>query len=99
MSKESVSIALSHFGDSPTRLALAIGGKVKRQNVEHWARAGSVPVEYCAAVERLTGGLVRRWALREFDWWVIWPELIGTPDAPALPESAAAGSAEALAHA
>lgn len=85
MSKEAITAALSCFDDSPTKVARALGGQVRRQNVEHWARTGSVPVEYCAMLERLTNGRVRRWALRKDDWHRIWPELAGVEGAPAVP--------------
>lgn len=29
---------------------------------------------------------LRRWHLRPRDWWLIWPELIGTEGAPAVPQ-------------
>lgn len=35
-------------------------------------------------VESESGGVVRRWDLRPDDWPRIWPELIGTPGAPAV---------------
>lgn len=46
----------------------------------------SAPAERCAAIEQATGGAVRRWDLRPIDWHRIWPELIGTPGAPDVPE-------------
>lgn len=44
-----------------------------------------VPAEHCAALERATGGKVRRWDLRPEDWHRIWPELQGTEGAPPAP--------------
>lgn len=41
---------------------------------------------FCVQIERLTKGSVCRWDLRPDDWHLIWPELIGTDGAPALPE-------------
>jgi DNA-binding transcriptional regulator YdaS (Cro superfamily) len=41
-----------------------------------------VPVQRCSCIEKATGFVVRRWDLRPKDWWVIWPELIGTDGAP-----------------
>jgi DNA-binding transcriptional regulator YdaS (Cro superfamily) len=36
--------------------------------------------------EQMTGGRLRRWHVRKRDWHLIWPELIGTEAAPAIPE-------------
>ena len=33
------------------------------------------PLEYCAAIERVTDGAVTRKDLRPDDWHLIWPEL------------------------
>lgn len=43
-----------------------------------------------AAIERETGGAVRRWELRPNDWHVVWPELVGAVDAPDVPLAVAA---------
>ena len=48
-----------------------------------------VPAERCPAIEAATDGAVRRWDLRPDDWHRIWPELIGSPGAPEVPEPAA----------
>lgn len=37
----------------------------------------------CVLIERATGGVCKRWDLRPNDWWRHWPDLIGTPGAPA----------------
>jgi DNA-binding transcriptional regulator YdaS (Cro superfamily) len=34
--------------------------------------------------ERDTGGRLRRWMLRQSDWHVTWPELVGADGAPAI---------------
>jgi DNA-binding transcriptional regulator YdaS (Cro superfamily) len=44
--------------------------------------------ELAVAVERESKGRVRRWDLRPDDWYRIWPELIDTDGAPAIPQSA-----------
>ena len=63
--------------------ALAFRINVKQPVVSNWrARGNSVPSEHCAAVERATGGVVKRWHLRPDDWHRIWPELIGSEGAP-----------------
>ena len=36
----------------------------------------------CVQIGSLTSGEVTRWDLRPNDWWLIWPELIGSPGAP-----------------
>lgn len=45
--------------------------------------------ENCVDIERVTGGLVRRWDLRPDDWHRIWPELIGAEGAPDVPAAEA----------
>lgn len=50
----------------------------------------NVTAERAAAIERATEGAVRRWDLRPTDWWLIWPELVGTPGAPEAPTREAA---------
>ena len=37
-----------------TALASAVGGKVQTGHVYYWLKAGSVPAEYCPAIERAT---------------------------------------------
>lgn len=62
--------------------------------ISQMANAGrGVPAERCAAIERATGGAVRRWDLRPADWHLIWPELAGTDGAPDVPEAQAAEAA------
>lgn len=76
--------ALDKFDGSPTKMAAAIGGDVKRQHIEHWLKSGRVPPEHCPAVSDLTG--VALWDLRPDDWYRIWPMVIdkkGAPDVPA----------------
>lgn len=36
--------------------------------------------------EQKTGGRLRRWHLRMTDWWMHWPELIGSEGAPPIPK-------------
>ena len=56
-------------------LAEALGFK-DRRNVWPWFKTDrSVPVEHCAAIERITNGAVTRQELRPDDWQAIWPEL------------------------
>lgn len=37
-------------------------------------------------LERHTAGKVMRWDMRPADWHLIWPELIGRPGAPEVPQ-------------
>lgn len=53
------------------------------QNIMYGVRPCSA--ELAVAVERESGGVVRRWDLRPDDWWRIWPELIGVEGAPQVP--------------
>jgi DNA-binding transcriptional regulator YdaS (Cro superfamily) len=51
--------ALKAFDNSPTALAAAIGGDVKRQHVEHWLNKGRVPPAHRPSIERVTEGRIR----------------------------------------
>lgn len=65
--------------DGLTKLAQAMG--LSPQRITNWRKRG-VPVEHCAELEAITNCAVRRWEMRPNDWFVIWPELIGTEGAP-----------------
>lgn len=41
-------------------------------------------------VESSSGGRVRRWHVRMFDWHETWPDLVGTEGAPPIPTAQAA---------
>lgn len=43
--------------------------------------------EEAVRIERESGGLVRRWDVRTTDWHLIWPELIGSNEAPPIPSA------------
>lgn len=59
---------------------------VQPQLLWQWARkVRAVPIPRCIPLEQATGMSVRRWDLRPGDWHRIWPELIGTEGAPAVP--------------
>lgn len=66
----------------PTAVARMTGCKVP--SVIKWRRTG-IPVIRAPAIELATGGKVMRWHLRPNDWHLIWPELVGRADAPAVP--------------
>lgn len=78
------------------RAAAAVGGQaklaallnVKAPTVNQWVkRVRPIPLDRCALIERVTNGAVRRWDLRPDDWHLIWPELVGTEGAPAIPQT------------
>ncbi len=54
-------------------LALRLGVKVSA--IGNWKDRG-VPLEHCASIERVCGGVVTRRDLRPKDWMLIWPELV-----------------------
>lgn len=47
-----------------SELARRIGGKVRQAHVWNWKRSGTVPAEYCRAIEEATHGEVTRYQLR-----------------------------------
>jgi DNA-binding transcriptional regulator YdaS (Cro superfamily) len=44
----------------------------------------------CVDIEKRSKGEIRRWDLRPADWFLIWPELVGTEGAPEIPKKKAA---------
>lgn len=46
--------------------------------------------ELAVSIEQATSGVVKRWDLRQGDWHLIWPELIGQEGAPKVVSQAAA---------
>jgi DNA-binding transcriptional regulator YdaS (Cro superfamily) len=79
---------------------------IKPPSVSGWIadQKNSIPegrlIELGAEIEKVTP--YRRWHLRPDDWFVIWPELIGTQGAPRIPTGTAAkkptGSAWTAVH-
>lgn len=65
---------LARFDGSPTNLAAAMGGDVKRQNVEHWMKTGRVPPQHCPTLERLLRGAIPCESLRRDLEWVRVPD-------------------------
>lgn len=61
---------LEHFGESPAKLAAAVGAK-STAAVCNWARRG-IPVDIAKTIEGLTGISVRE--LRPEDWQRYWPD-------------------------
>ena len=70
-------------------LAAAIGVSASAPSM--WRSRLNVPPLHCAAIEAATNGAVTRRDLRPDDWHRIWPELIGTDGAPAIPQEVAHG--------
>lgn len=58
-----------------TQQVVADACGVRQSAVSAWVKRGTVPVEHCAQIERLTEGKVTRRDLRPHDWARIWPEL------------------------
>ena len=65
-----IQAAVAKFDGSPTRLAIATDGRVTRQNIEHWLKAGRVPAEKAPLIERASGVPVEA-LCPEADWNVI----------------------------
>ncbi|MEJ2803828.1 YdaS family helix-turn-helix protein [Comamonadaceae bacterium PP-2] len=71
---------------------VAVGGKsamarhlgVAQSRLSNWLARSSVPEAYCAEIERLSSGLVRRWDFFPASWHRVWPELVGAPGAPCV---------------
>ena len=72
------------------RAAMAAGGRVRLADtlnvtvaaISNW-KARGVPIQHCAAIERISGGTVTRQELRPDDWQRIWPELAASDIEPA----------------
>jgi hypothetical protein len=76
---------------APTTAQVAVGiGLGSDGTIRQWKSDPNrrVAVENVPALEQFSGGKVRRWDCYPDIWWRIWPELIGTPGAPPLPEGA-----------
>lgn len=69
--KELIELASKVVG-SQSKLANALG--VTQQNISYWKSSG-MPVEYGAAIEAATKGVVTRKALFPLTWQNYWPEL------------------------
>lgn len=55
---QAIERAVTLLGGTPSTMAAAMGGKIKRQHVEYWISCGRVPSEHSPQVERLTDGAV-----------------------------------------
>jgi DNA-binding transcriptional regulator YdaS (Cro superfamily) len=66
-------------------LAKAIGAHAP--DVSRWADGKRpIPLEYGAAIESATGGLVTRREMFPNDWARVWPELVERPTATTEPQ-------------
>lgn len=74
--KTGIQRAVELFGNSPTKLAAAVGNGVVRQHIEHWLSVGRVPAEKCPEVAVTTGV-----ALEELNDKVNWGLVRGEPAA------------------
>lgn len=94
--KTAIERVVEFFDGSTTKVATAIGGKVVRQNVDHWVKTKRVPSDFCPQIELATAGLVRCEDLRpDVQWWVIEKRKTQTSAsiAPVASESVAQGVA------
>lgn len=65
--------ACGHMG---TKAALARAIEVLPQQIGNWlSRDKEIDPAYCTRIEAVTGGKVKRQALRPHDWQAVWPEL------------------------
>lgn len=68
------------------RIALAAKAGVNEQYLyQCLSGRRDMRVKLAVHVVRCSGDRVKRWDLRQNDWWEQWPELIGSPGAPAVP--------------
>lgn len=62
---------------------------IKPPSVHEWRSRDAIPsgrmLQLAPLIETASHGRWRRWDLRPDDWHLIWPELVGTPGAPAAP--------------
>ena len=79
--------------DAPSMAAFARDLGLNADQVRQWRHghdARRPSPANCVDIEQATDRAVMRWDLRPDDWHRIWPELIGQPGAPAIPEPAKA---------
>lgn len=84
--KHPIDRAADTLGGS-AKLAGVLG--VSAQAISNWKERG-VPIDRCVAIEVAAQGTVKRWDLRPNDWFMHWPELVGTKGAPKVPSAGAA---------
>ena len=78
--KPAIDRVVEFFDGSTTKVAIAIGGKVVRQNVDHWVKTKRIPSDFCPQIEQATGGLVRCEDMRpDVAWSVIETRHLRTP--------------------
>ncbi|ADG20367.1 hypothetical protein BC1002_6526 [Paraburkholderia atlantica] len=78
----------TYFGSSERgtakKLASSIG--VSQSFLSQMA-SGLSPIsqERCFLIEQATAGAVARWDLKPHNWHKLWPELVGAPGSPPVP--------------
>ena len=80
--KPAIDRVVEFFDGSTTKVAIAIGGKVVRQNVDHWVKTKRIPSDFCPQIEQATNGLVRCEDMRPDVAWSVLrqsPELAQAP--------------------
>lgn len=84
---------LAHF-KTQAEVARVLGYS-DRRNVTNWVKGVQpFPPMHCTTIHRATKGEIARWDLRPFDWWLIWPELVGADGAPECPTEAVTAEQE-----
>jgi hypothetical protein len=74
---------LASLPDEAARREWAVSCGTSLGHLRNCIYAPKAPApETCVLIERNSGGRVRRWHTRPADWARIWPELIGTHEAP-----------------
>lgn len=76
--KEAFKIAIELCG-SQKKLAEKLG--CTQVQISQWCHCLiSVPVYICCLLERITEGKIKRKDMRPDDWFLVWPDLLKTPD-------------------
>lgn len=70
----------------PERELLAVACETTLGHLTNVSYGKSCSALLAAHIERHTKGAVMRWDMRPDDWHQIWPELIGRPGAPEVPQ-------------
>lgn len=72
-----------------TAAVAALAG-VKPPSVSGWKETGRIPDDKRIRLAPIVHqrGLMTRWEMFPDDWWQLWPELVGTEGAPAVPQEA-----------
>jgi len=73
-----------------TNAAATLAG-VKPPSVSEWRKAQRIPDDKLIRLAPIlqSRGIAPRWVLFPKDWYLIWPELVGTEGAPVIPQAEA----------